>query len=276
MDFEEYTAPNGPWTEIDGWNQQGAFTSLRIINSIQRDRNIFGHVGEIGVHHGQFFFALALLTEIHECVERSFAIDVFDDQERNIDASGQGSMTIFDKNSHHILGFDSRNQNQSRNYHRGRFCHVVRADSLTLTSQGLAGLVDVTPLIGIPPEWDPRFRLFSIDGGHTVVHILNDLRFIEQVTVSGGVVIVDDFMHPKWPGVTEGLHIYCSDRGSRLVPFAYGNNKIYLTTFDQADQYQSAFNAIATADGVHCDHYKRVNLYGRMLTWVDFTAQDRA
>jgi hypothetical protein len=266
MNYEEYTAPNGPWTEIDGWNEQGVFTAIEIIHDLQREDGIVGNVGEIGVHEGQMFCALALLTNVES--EGSLAIDVFDDQDRNVDDSGGNIDDMFDtfrRHVDHVIGDRQRN-----------FRHI-EADSLTLSATQLRTALTVNTLDSMvngilehkpPPRVaQGRFRLFSIDGGHTVVHVLNDLRLAERIMVPGGVVVVDDYMHPKWPGVTEGLHIYCADRASRLVPFAYGNRKMYLTTFDRAKLYSPFCHMVGKTK---LSVYKNVELFGRSVALVHF------
>lgn len=266
MNYEEYTAPDGPWTQIDGWNDQGVFTAIEIIHDLQREAGIVGNVGEIGVHEGQMFCALALLTNIES--EGSLAIDVFDDQDRNIDDSGGNINDMFDTFRRHV---DRVIGDRQRNF------NYIEADSLTLragkilsalTTNNLRtmadGILNHKPSMRVAKS---RFRLFSIDGGHTVVHVLNDLRLAEQIMVPGGVVIVDDYMHPKWPGVTEGLHIYCADRASRLVPFAYGNGKMYLTTFDRTKLYSPLSHIPGR---VKLSVYKKVELFGRSVFLVHF------
>ena len=50
---------------------------------------------EIGVHHGQFFIALNQLIPSNFT---SYAIDVFDNQQLNIDKSGEGNKSKFIEN----------------------------------------------------------------------------------------------------------------------------------------------------------------------------------
>ena len=265
MNYEEYTAPDGPWTEIDGWNQQGVFTALKEIHEVQQARSISGNIGEIGIHDGQFFFALMLLANTKK--ELCLAVDIFDDQERNIDCSGGSSFESFHEKLVRII--DKKRIKKLR---------LIQDDSLglkpeTLIATANSAFIDsmgVLDACKFNSEQTSGFRLFSIDGGHTVVHALNDLRLVERVMTPGGVVIVDDFMHPGWPGVTEGLHIYCSDRSSRLVPFAYGNNKMYLTTFDFAIDIREAFAASAYMKE-NLQDFKKVQMYGRNVYWVEFS-----
>ena len=45
-----------------------------------------------------------------------------------------------------------------------------------------------------------------------------------------GIVFLDDFFAPDWPGVTEGLEKYLN-RNPKLVPFCIGHNKLLLCNF---------------------------------------------
>jgi hypothetical protein len=248
MDFDTYVREH--WFNIDGWNEQGAFTALKLIHDYQREHSIFGHVGEIGVHEGQFFFALALLAKSFNVGEHSFAIDVFDKQERNIDKSGCASAGRFTETAREILKDDPQL----------KFLHLIQNDSLSVTSEYIGSIIFNRCRL------HAGLRLLSIDGGHTKTHALNDLKLAEQSMRWGGVAILDDFLNPKWPGVTEAAHIYCADPYSRLVPFAYGNKKLYLTTFDYAKRYFELFRD--TEQGVK--DRKEVEIWNRPLVWVYF------
>jgi hypothetical protein len=263
MNYEEYTAHDGPWEQIGGWLDHGVFMALHLFNETHKQHGIVGNIGEIGVHEGQLFCALALLSD--PIRERLLAIDVFDDQELNVDNSGGSSYEEFQRNLS-LIGKKRINA-----------VRIIEGDSLNVTPRGIFAKIlspesDALGLIVHPApslEGTSCFRLFSIDGGHTVVHALNDLRLVEQVMVPGGIVIVDDFMHPKWPGVTEALHIYCSDRASRLAPIAYGNNKMYLTTAFSRDLYRDWIEA-NPHNNVGFFGAKQVELYGRKVGWAHF------
>lgn len=268
MNFDEYTAPNGPWTKIDGWSQQGVFAALHLLNEIHKKYGITGNIGEIGVHEGQLFCALALLADPR--TERLLAIDVFDEQKKNVDMSGGSTFDIFYENMRSIIG------------ERKKTFRAIESDSLDVDPENIFSSIMALSVdsSGIPHYEgyqirSPYFRFFSIDGGHTVVHVLNDLRLVERVMVPGGIVIVDDFMHPKWPGVTEALHIYCSNRASRLVPFAYGNNKMYLTTFHSRKLYSKWIEGNPHPSAAFFSS-KKVELYGRNLSWIHFTPPSSA
>jgi hypothetical protein len=88
-------------------------------------------------------------------------------------------------------------------------------------------------------------RFFSIDGGHTPQHTINDLKIAEKAINNQGVVIVDDILHPCWLGVLEGTLKYLS-AFPNLVPFALGDNKLFLCKLSYKEKY---YNHMMTFPG---------------------------
>lgn len=52
---------------------------------------------------------------------------------------------------------------------------------------------------------DVRFRFAHIDGGHSKEVALGDLLLCAPHIVEHGVIAVDDYMHAKWPQVTDAV-----------------------------------------------------------------------
>jgi predicted O-methyltransferase YrrM len=52
---------------------------------------------------------------------------------------------------------------------------------------------------------DQRFRFVHVDGGHGRDVALHDLRLARTHLLPGGIIAVDDYEHPAWPGVTEAV-----------------------------------------------------------------------
>jgi hypothetical protein len=46
-----------------------------------------------------------------------------------------------------------------------------------------------------------RFRFAHVDGGHSTEEALHDLRLVADHILPHGVIAVDDYDHPRWPGV---------------------------------------------------------------------------
>jgi hypothetical protein len=229
---------NKEYKRIEGWSEHGAFKVLEIINDFQQKNKISGSMCEIGVHYGQFFIAMALLAKDNELC---LGIDCFEKQEFNVDKSGYGDINIFKRNlsSYNVL----------------RKTKIISANSLEVKSK------DILSKLECPT------RIFHVDGGHTVLHILNDLSLVERCCAHAGVVIVDDFFHPQWPGVTEGISRYFSQIAYNpiLFPFAYGNGKLYLSRFEWREKYMNLLG-----EPLAKSKRKAVDLWGTHTMWVNY------
>lgn len=175
---------------VEGWLDPYSADFVRAIADIQRGADLGGAVGEIGVHHGKLFLVLMLTRAPGEA---AFAIDVFEDQKQNLDGSGMGDRAAFERNLRHWgKGADD--------------IRVIPASSLSLQPD------DILRPCG-------RVRLASIDGGHTAECVRNDLRLIEATLTDDGVIVLDDYFNPEWPGVSTGVAEYLLCGEGALRPF---------------------------------------------------------
>ncbi|MBR8059220.1 class I SAM-dependent methyltransferase [Burkholderia dolosa] len=197
--------------EVQGWLTPCSASIIAHLSAHQLRIGLSGNVAEIGVHHGKLFILLANLTAPDEA---AYAIDIFDDQHKNVDRSGKGDRVIFEENV--------------RKFATHAKVVVIQASSLEL--EGTAFM-------------SASFRLISVDGGHTGEITCNDLHLSEKQLVEGGIVVLDDILNPDWTGVITGLVKYFSEGGA-LIPFALSANKLYLTTGrDEAAAYASNLRA---------------------------------
>ena len=197
---------------IEGWCSEQLFATIDLLASASINKS--GGCLEIGVHHGKFYI---LLNQVIPSTETSYAVDVFHNQHLNIDWSGSGSLEIFRSN---LEKYDA---------HQGTNTKVIIGDS---TDYGL----ELEKRIG-----PGSLRLISIDGGHSVEHTVNDLLLANRLVKNEGVVILDDVMNYHWPGVMEGLSKFMSTSPT-LVPFAIGENKLYLCKLSFQDFYFRYFS----------------------------------
>ena len=242
--FDAYVR-RGEHRSVEGWVAPGALSALTLFNAFQQGCGIRGHMCEIGVHHGRFCIAMSLLRGFGE---RSLAIDVFDQQDLNVDQSGKGDFAIFSENVRNWLGTEPD-------------LRILQGDSLTIAG------ADVVARLG------GRVRLFSVDGSHTRHHTLNDMKIAEACLLDGGVVVVDDFLNPEWPGVAEAVLAYLTeaDRPGKLQPIGYGDNKFYLSTRDFVDAYKDLL--LRNRDVLSA--FKAVQLCGRPLYSFSMPPADR-
>ena len=195
---------------VHGWLDPYSAAFTANLAGIQTANGIQGSVGEIGVHMGRLFILLKLLAGPNE---KCFAIDVFDDQHLNTDKSGSGDREIFLANVARWTG--------------NADLAVIQSSSLDVKP------ADITRAAG-------PCRLVSIDGGHTETCVIHDLELIEAVLVVAGVVVLDDFFHPSWPGVAAGASRFFLDPATELRPFAITPNKMYLARVSAHQFYRAA------------------------------------
>ena len=89
---------------ISGWLARTDFEIFSELLAHQKSSSYAGSVIEIGTHHGKSFIPLAISNESNGC----YVIDVFDNQEVNLDNSGKGDINRF-KNNLISFGIDLQN-----------------------------------------------------------------------------------------------------------------------------------------------------------------------
>ena len=124
---------------VPGWLAADLLPYLHRLMAAQREAGTKGNVAEIGVYRGKLLLAMAHMTAPGE---RCVAIDIFDDQAKNLDGSGNGAMAPLHDNWGLYVPAD---------------CELIpiQTDTLAMT---IAQRVDLAQHHG-------PFRLFSVDGG---------------------------------------------------------------------------------------------------------------
>lgn len=190
---------------VEGWlTPTTAFISHFLMNH-QAEIGVRGNICEIGVHHGKYLIALACGLQAHES---ALAVDIFEDQDQNIDGSGIGDRTILSQNASKFFPLSD--------------LIIKKANSLDLTP------ADITSY--------GRPRFFSVDGGHTEAVAYNDLLLAENSICQGGIVALDDILNYHWTGVLSGYARY-KNSGGRLKAFALVPNKLLLSDAEFAPKY---------------------------------------
>jgi Methyltransferase domain len=201
-------------SKVQGWLEPSAIELICLLAEAQVRAGVAGGVCEIGIHHGRLFILLHLLAP-----GRAAAYDLFENQSDNVDDSGRGDKAVFLEN----LGRHGGNAEQI----------VVRScNSLHLRPADV--LADAGPV-----------RIFSVDGGHTPDITASDMALAEATLSPGGLLILDDFFNPQWPGVAEGATRYLISGASRLVPVCIGGNKfIFTNDAASAAAYRAAVSVL--------------------------------
>lgn len=223
--------------DVEGWFFPVDAYLFAFIDEVQRREGISGNLFEIGVHHGKTAIFLARMRRGSETVG---VCDVFDQQELNVDRSGGGSRSIFDRNL------------------RGHELRVFPK----LSSELSAG--DTTT--------DCRF--FHIDGGHRAEDVVNDLQVASRALRADGIVAVDDVFNPNWPGVSEGFYRFAGEHPDTFAPILIGGNKVLFARPEAAPRYERHWNDVAAAVDAPFGFELKDWLGRRVLTairraWVD-------
>jgi len=216
---------------VTGFLQPEILLVLDVLNAAQRTKQVSGAVAEIGVHHGKLFIGLRLLQPP---AGKSVAIDIFGDQDLNIDGSGHGNSEKFENNVKLWSSMDGVV------VHQGDSTRLEPAKLRELACGGV--------------------RFFSVDGGHTEEIVFSDMKLAEATLADGGIVIADDVFNEYWPGVASGTLRYLSD-GAKLTPFLIGFNKVFFAKAEYSEFYrgevESALSGklrLATASSVFAGH----------------------
>jgi hypothetical protein len=227
------------YKRVQGWLSSGAVSLITAIDRIQKEMEIRGHIGEIGIHHGKLFILMYLLRREGE---NTVAVDTFDMAKFNIDESGRGNKRIFLKNVDRYAKTASQ-------------LKIIQQDSQKLKAE------DIRNTVG------GSVRLFSIDGGHTAGITCHDLETISGSLSEGGVIILDDYFNEEWPEVSEGTNRFYHKKGyKRIFPFLIGGNKTFFTSSKEyAEKYIEALQSyrIGTA-------FKLSQLFGSTVIYYGF------
>ncbi len=200
---------------VPGWLAKESAEVITLLACAQVDTGITGGVGEIGIHQGKLFLLLYLSLQEGE---RAFALDVFEEQQLNVDSSGHGDRTAFLRNFARVGGEVER-------------ISIFAQDSCSVTADDLR--VAAGPL-----------RLMSIDGGHTESITYNDMRLADDLLLSDGILILDDVYQQRWPAVAAGAFRFILEPGRQLRPFAISPNKTYFCKNPAAaDSYRAKLTA---------------------------------
>ena len=221
--------------EFDGWYANHPLDALFTeVSALQPP----GDIAEIGVHQGKMFCSIVQLLRPGE---RALAIDLFENQDENVDNSGCGNRVKFEENLSRCVG--------------PAWKEVV--DVWAINSKVL-----------IPSDFNGRkIRIFSIDGGHTSDYVLHDLEVAQHVMVEDmPLIVVDDYYHTGWHGVFQGTNHFLRRHGDAwkpvyVSPLYGGSNKLILTRAKDAEMLAKRLSGryMNTYDGIKLPETKPVS-----------------
>ncbi len=193
---------------IPGWLAREMLVTLDSLLDFQKQKKVSGHHLEIGVYRGR----LAALMNLHRArKEQLFLVDPVMPKD---EIKGYLADTGADMENIHYLDI---------------FSQQLPA------VQGWASLAST-------------MRFIHIDGEHTRVAVLHDLRAAEPLLRDNGIIVVDDFFNAQYPQVTQGVFEYCAANTDRIVLLMHGFNKVILCRPKYYAFYQSWLTEKLTQD----------------------------
>ena len=179
---------------IPGWFSPDACLLFMAYHQLLAEEGRAGDTLEIGVHHGLSAIGVAALRGPGG---RFVAIDLFDDlQAENVSRSGLGNRASFLENMARFHGDLS-------------FVTTIAARSGAVGRDAIGS----------------GFSFCHIDGGHSVAEAFGDLELAAAVSNPGGLVALDDYFNPSFPGVGEAAVRFSLRHEGVLRPVAIGFNK---------------------------------------------------
>ena len=189
---------------IRGWYEAGETVHF-MLHTLSAD-NKLNAVAEIGIHHGKSFISMLDAIPVGVPI---VAFDLFEGlQTFNYDKSGKGNQTIF---TQHLNKFFAQNPRKKVQV------HIHSADSTKMTPEDVFNATSGN-----------KVSFFSIDGCHTTLCTLSDLRLAYAVLDESGIIMVDDYFNLDWPGASAGVVIFLEEKKVDVSVLMYDARKIYI------------------------------------------------
>ena len=227
---------------IDGWFDKRIIILLLLINKFQEDHSIKGNVGEIGVWQARSFIPLMHLIKNDE---QALAVDCFELYEFNRDKSGG----IYPK-SYGTYLFNQFMKNVTKYCSNTDTLEIIKGDSAQLKPVDLLR----------PMKNGKKFRIFSVDGCHEAHSTAVDMNNAFQCLENGGVITIDDYFHPTWPGVSEGTNTFMQSNADALKPFLIAWDRVFFAHTAYAQQYFDYFKNVFIPKDVQTKMFFGVNV----------------
>lgn len=155
----------------------------------QGQKEITGDICELGVAYGKSAVGLSLSKRLEDNL---YLFDIFEAQGSLELASGLVREYGLEKNLHYIPG-----------------------DLMKLDSEKV--------------KFENKLRMLHVDACHFHSAVVNDLRNFSPHMNKDGVIVVDDFNDPEYPGINTAIAHFClSEARENWKLFAVGGNKAYL------------------------------------------------
>ena len=212
IDMKKYTSM---LDAIEGWYHPYDFNvTVNIIDHVINKNYKSGEkvkFCEIGVFHGKSF--VPVCEYFYDRIDTFYCCDIF---------SPIDQLEVFRQHLAHFLRPDFDNK-----------VEIIREDSLKLHNH-------------LPEGSDmEKFIFCSVDGYHAYEHTYSDLSFCAKRLVPGGVIVLDDVFHIRWPEVSDALYDFLNDNKHLKMIYSLRNRvvlsedlEIMNAVFDDTTMFQ--------------------------------------
>ncbi len=190
--------------DLEGWFYPRDMLSLAVLNELHSNANVIGNIVEIGVYKGKSF---CFLSHFIKDNENLYGYDTFSE-----DCYESTKLAL-------------------KNYGTNSQYELIKADTSELNNDDIKAKID-----------EKGIRILHIDAGHEYHEVLHSLLLFSPYVVNSGIIVMDDYQDPEFPGIEAAVLDFCEiDRPRRFVPFFSGTNKIYLCLTHMAEIFQEGF-----------------------------------
>lgn len=175
----------------------------------QRDNQILGKMGEIGVFKGK---SLVKLCQYSRAWEGLFALDISFTNENIVEVR---------KNINKILSSYDTNQ-----------IMFICAFSKYMSSHNID-----------EGSFYKNTRFFHIDGGHSGIDTYNDMKLADDLLSYEGILVLDDFPNPMYPGIKEAYYTYVTQHPESFKILVTSPSKCYCCRPSDYEKYSEYVNS---------------------------------
>lgn len=207
---------DGGYARVVGMSSRFAAAICARLLRLQSEEGIAGSIAEIGCFEGRFFIALAHALEPGEL---AIGVDIF----------------------------SWPNPEVKDRFEANCLRHGI-APERRVTVQGDSGAMTAEELMA--HAGGERLRLIHIDGEHSRAALAKDLELATQCLSEGGLIVLDDMLHPGYPTLMVAVQAYL-EAHPEIVPLCVidretivGATKFVLCQRDWFERYQARMLAI--------------------------------
>ena len=187
---------DGPYDKVIGMSSRFAAAVCCGLMRVQSELGVNGPVAELGAFEGRFFIALAKALQDGE---RALGVDTFEWPNPQV-------LDRFEANcARHGVPTDKR--------------ITWKADSNRISPEELLAKLG-----------GEKVRLIHVDGEHTQAALTKDLALATAVIRDGGVIVLDDMLHPGYPTLMLAVQAYLDQHPDMTVLCVIDRVSIFAAT----------------------------------------------